>query len=197
MPKEQEAEQLEMGYKQAEIDKWNRRGNEIVNVAGFSRDGRWLWCGTNHGFRVYEWANVPRKSDAEMPSPTWSFEPESDRMLAVTQQIYLFGMSQIYSVAEAADGTAVAFAGDRCVHHLDLRTGQTRRLIEFTGDTTQAHGVHMSVDGKTLGVATRTFSFQLMRRKATYGERWTWHIWSYPRLLESAGVRCPAPIEAD
>ena len=120
-------------------------------------------------------------------------------MIAVTQHAFLFGMCRIYCVAEEADRPGVVFAGDTGrVYRMDLETGQTRALIEFTGDTTQVHGLHMSADGKTLAVATRTFSLmRFMRRKVTYGERRTWHIWSYPQLLESAGIRCPTQIEAD
>jgi hypothetical protein len=196
---EERADRLEMGYTEAQIEEEPPRGNEIVSVASFSRDGRWLWCGTDRGFRVYDWNHVPRESDAEMTAPTWVFDAGARPLIPVTPQAILFGMRRIYSVSEEHDGRGVVFAGDSgCVYRLDLKTGQTRQLIEFTGDNTQVHGLQMSTDGKTLGVATRTFSFSVLtRRKVMYGERWTWHIWSYPRLLESPCVRCPTPVEPD
>ncbi len=36
------------------------QAREPVLSVGFSRDGRWLFCGTSLGLRVYEWSAVPR-----------------------------------------------------------------------------------------------------------------------------------------
>ena len=33
-------------------------GRESVESAGFSRDGKWFWCGTTGGLRVYDWNAV-------------------------------------------------------------------------------------------------------------------------------------------
>lgn len=106
--------------------------------------------------------------------PSMSGNPEStDRTLAKElgdKHASLFGMCRIYSVAEEADGQGVVFGGDTGrIYRLDLATGQTRELIEFIGKTTQVHGLQMSTDGKSLGIATRTVPPGLCRTVAGNG----------------------------
>ncbi len=95
-------------------------GHEQVLEVGFSRDGRWMWCGTNAGLRIYEWASVPREADSDLLNPRYSFNPpaRADSQFATYIQ---------YEIVEEIDAEAVVFAGNsECLYRLDLSDGSAR-----------------------------------------------------------------------
>jgi hypothetical protein len=135
---------------------------ERVSTAGFSRDGRWLWCGTERGLRVYDWASVPRDAGSELRDPHWKYTE-----------------TFTYAVAEEVDAAGLVFGGiSGTLYRLDLTTGQTRELLKLPGDVS-IYLLTMSADGQSLGISTRTRPNSKARRK---GEKWGWQIWSYPQL---------------
>lgn len=152
------------------------QAREQVMCAGFSRDGQWLWCGTNAGLRVYQWATVPRTAGADMPSPKWGFELPS--ATSSNQGKY------VYAIAEEHDGAAIVFGGiTGRVYRLDLMTGQTRELHNL-GEQTWIMDLQISKDGNALGIATRTNALS-HKRRSWKDERAAWSVWSYPLLKRS------------
>jgi len=136
-----------------------------VFVAGFSRDRRWLWCGTSEGLRVYDWASVPREAGSELIKPHWA------DFAAYT-----------YAVAEEVDAAGLVFGGiSGTLYRLDLTTGQSRELLKLPGDVS-IYLLTMSADGQSLGISTRNRPNAKARQKdLKYG----WQIWSYPQLRDA------------
>ena len=135
---------------------------EHVADAGFSRDGRWLWCGTAAGLRVYDWASVPRAAESELTDPHWTFQA-----------------NYIFATAEEVDASGIVFGGrSGSLYRLDLKTGHGRELLKLPGDVSILR-LTMSADGQTLGISTRTRPDSETRHS---DEKWGWQIWSYPRL---------------
>jgi hypothetical protein len=144
-----------------------RQAKQGVFATGFSRNGDWLWCGTDVGLRVYRWSDVPRT-------------PGSDLMDPALQPARPFDYTKyVYTVAEEIDGSAIVFGGlSGSLIRLDLSTGETRELMKLPGDLA-IHGLTMSADGKTLGISTR--AMQQTKRKASTRE-WGWQVWDYSLL---------------
>lgn len=149
-----------------------RRGREQIGCVGFSRDGRWLWCGTNLGVRVYDWANTPRDASSEMPPPVWTFDlPAPSDWHASTW---------VWGIEEEVDARAVVFGGGTGrLYRMDLANGKVRELINIPGDT-RIINMTMSIDGNTLGIATRTPPSRL--RGQGGDDRTCWWVWSYSKL---------------
>lgn len=149
------------------------QAREQVSCVGFSRDGQWLWCGTNAGLRVYPWSAVPRQPGADMPRPQSKFELPGEPE---------FGRSRhVNAVAEEADAPAIVFGGGTGrLYRLDLSTGETRELVKLPGHVA-IYGLSMAVDGKMLGIAAH----RVPTRPRAWGpkdQRCTWDVWSYPAL---------------
>lgn len=155
------------------------QAREQVMCAGFSRDGQWLWCGTNAGLRVYEWTTVPRTAGADMPAPKWAFDLPSTS--SSNQGKY------VYAIAEEQDAAAIVFGGiTGRLYRLDLITGQTRELLNV-GKETWVLDLQTSRDGKTLGLSSRTVP-SAGKRPNWKDERGAWSVWSYPHLKQSASA---------
>ena len=123
------------------------QAREHVMCAGFSRDGRWLWCGTNAGLRVYEWATVPRTAGADMPPPKWGF--------ALAGSTPLSQSNYVYAIAEHPNAAAILFGGiTGCLYRLDLITGQVQELLNLDKET-WILDLQISRDGSALGISTR------------------------------------------
>ena len=136
-----------------------------VFAVGFSRDGRWLWCGTSEGLRVYDWASVPREAGSELIDPHWADFA-----------------ANTYAVAEEVDSAGLVFGGiSGTLYRLDLTTGQTRELLQLPGDVS-IYLLTMSADGQSLGISTRNRPNVKARQK---DKKWGWQIWSYPRLRDA------------
>lgn len=161
-------------------------GKERPGTIGFSRDARWLWCGTNEGLRVYDWSTFPREHGASTPPPTYHFELPGDGPLA--------GSKWIYAIAEEPDAPAVAFGGTTgTLYRLDLATGRVSYLIKLPGDDWIVD-LQLTPDARTLGIATQadlTRTSERPRRRSK-DDRRSWQVWSYPRLRESAQPIEPA-----
>ncbi len=160
-------------------------GRESVVCVGFSRDGKWLWCGTTSGLRVYDWNAVTRTSGSDMPAPVFSFTPPDDPPIKVTPFAYLNAQKNIHAIVEERDGKGIVFGGQSGrLFRLDLATGKTRELIRLPGELTIIRQLVMSADGKTIGLGVHTIFPPAFRSQ--HGRRWAWQIWSYPRLLGSS-----------
>jgi hypothetical protein len=148
------------------------QANESVFSAGFSRDGRWLFCSTNSGLRVYEWSRVPRVSGSNMPSPVWKFDIPRDASVYVP--------SHIHAMAEEVDASALLFACGSQINRLDLSSGETRELLRLPGNSI-VYQLAMSVDGTTLGVASRDLPLPRSARSRRTAKQY-WDVWSLARL---------------
>ncbi|MHB1768378.1 MAG: WD40 repeat domain-containing protein [Phycisphaerae bacterium] len=152
--------------------------NERVSCAGFSRDGHWLWCGTDKGLRIYKWTSVPRADWADMPDPIWSFE-------FPTRNSPGRANNYVYAVTEEVCGAAIVFGGGNGrLYRLDLSDGVTRELVKLPGER-WIIGLSMSVDGMTLGIASREVSAS-PRTRSRADNSSTWEIWSYSRLRDQS-----------
>ena len=104
------------------------QSREPTSSIGFSRDGRWLWCGGDHEIKVYEWEKVPRDAGSELHDPVWRIELPGDR------QDHRAG-NWISTIAEEVGSNAIVFAGSGgSLYRLDLGSGQLRELVKLPGD---------------------------------------------------------------
>lgn len=147
-------------------------GREQVRSVGFSRDGRWLWCGTQLGVRIYEWDLVPRNDRSDMPKPKWRFDPPHDSSS-------FFG-PQVIAIAEDVEGTAIVFGGSGRLYRLDLTTGNVKELM-LMPQHAAITGLAFSKDGRALGMATHTI--ESIQPAARRDQKFGWSIWSYEKLL--------------
>jgi hypothetical protein len=152
------------------------RGNENVMCVGFSRDGRWLYCGTNLGLRVYDWDTFPTQSGAAPPTPVWQYDPPSGG----AQHFH----GQINGIVEEADGSGIVFGGwAGKLWRLRFDTGEVRHLVSIPGGG-GVYSLAMSRDGKALAVCSH-FSRSL-KRGALLPDGFTFEVWSYARLRDAA-----------
>jgi hypothetical protein len=145
---------------------------EQVRCAGFSRDGEWLWCGTNAGLRIFRWESVADKSvSGDMPKPAWQYECPTDPAAPSSRDVL--------AIAEESGSPAVVFGGaDGRLYRFDLETGNARELAKLPGHA-RVRGLAVATDGATLGVAG---SWAPMIPAEAKDYRSTWDIWSYPLL---------------
>lgn len=147
------------------------RGNETVMCLGLSRDGRWLWCGTDKGLRVYEWPAVLAAAGDGMPPPAWAHDAARENEFGVR-----YGL--VYAAAGEPDGRGVVFGGYAGkVFRMDLATGDVWEVLSPPEDAAIV-GLALSRDGRALGVVTRPW---LVSRQRVPGDvRATWQVWAYP-----------------
>src|SRR5580765_8284502 len=101
--------------------------NEAAMSMGFSRDGRWLWCGTNIGLRVYSWADVLAAPGEDMPKPAFTSE--------LPVQLGMEFSRYIYAIAEDPTAPAILFAGGTGrIYRMDLTNGDVDELLKLPGD---------------------------------------------------------------
>lgn len=149
------------------------RGQEYVLDVGFSRDGRWMWCGTSGGLRVYEWASVPREADSDLLNPRYSFNPPAgaDSQFA----------TYIHTIVEEIDAPAIVFAGNsECLYRLDLSDGSVRVLAKLPG-VGVIRQLLMSNDGTALGLSGRAPG----PHNLSGHQKLIWNVWSYLQLRGS------------
>jgi hypothetical protein len=143
---------------------------ETVYCAGWSGDGRWLWCGTNRGVRVFEWdAILTRSGDAPPPPPRWRVD-----LPATMPNVPLTGVT---AAAVEPSGERLVFAAtDGRLSQLRFTDGQVEH---FT------HGPPVSRVFKLLFTADAS-SLGMVRQDhpgvATSGQKTFWEIWSYPKV---------------
>lgn len=148
---------------------------EQVRCAGFSRDGQWLWCGTNVGLRIFRWESVTDTSlTGEMPQPNWQYE-------CLTEPASESSGDVLAIVEEAGSGAVVFGGGGGRLYRFDLQTGNACELAKLPGHS-RVRGLAMSTDGATLGVAG-IWAPGAPAEPTDY--RSTWDIWSYPQLRQT------------
>lgn len=140
-----------------------RKANQAVTATGFSRNGEWLWCGTDVGFRIYRWSEVPRTAGSDLLEPALGPARPFD--------------GHVHAIAEEVDASAIVFSVlSGLLLRLELSTGETRELVQVPGHVA-IFGLTMSADGKTLGLTTQ--ATQVTGRNA---RKWTWQVWDYSLL---------------
>jgi hypothetical protein len=169
------------GETEQSLDDEPPMGKESVTSVGFSRDGKWLWCGTTNGLRVYDWTTVTGTTGTDMPAARFRFTPPDEPPIKLTPYGDIDVPKFIRAIVEEPDAKGILFGGSNSrLYRLDLSTGATRELIRLPGETTSVEQLAISPDGKTLGVAVHTVFLSPYFRNA--GQRWAWQIWSYPGL---------------
>lgn len=148
------------------------QAKEGVIHVDFSRDGRWLFCSTGFGLRVYEWSNIPRTAGANMPSPVWRFD--------ISRYASLYVPGHIHAMAEEVDVSALIFACGSKLNRMDLSSGETRELLQLPGNVT-IYRLLMSLDGTKLGIASRDLTPPGAGRSRRAAKQY-WEVWSLPQL---------------
>lgn len=148
------------------------QAREPVLSVGFSRDGRWLFCSTGLGLRVYEWSAVPRTTGANMPLAVWRYDVPRDA------SVYVPG--HIHAMTEEVDARALLFACGSKIYRMDLSSGETRELLQLPGNST-VYQLQVSQDGATLGVASRDLALSATGRSRRAAKQY-WEVWSLSRL---------------
>src|SRR5207248_4615973 len=95
-----------------------RQANENVMCAGFTRDGKHLWCGTDLGLRVYDWAAVQAApANDAMPKPIFSYSPISAKASGTSDSL-------VYAAVEVPGKNALLFGGyAEKICQMDLTSG--------------------------------------------------------------------------
>jgi hypothetical protein len=156
--------------KQGRLPPTPAQSKEAVMSLGISRDGKWLWCGTNVGLRVYNWADVLAAGE-DMPKPAFTAELPMQSITPLPKYIY--------AIAEDPTSPAIVFAGGTGrIYRMDLTSGQVDELIKLPGDW-WIISLAFSTDGQALGVASRTTPTD---GQAVRDQKMSWEIWSYPAL---------------
>jgi hypothetical protein len=147
---------------------------ERPHCIGFSRDGRWFWCGTDKGLSVYECGKMLGPDGVRLPEPTWRFDP----LHAMKSDI----SHQVLATVEETDGAAVIFGtGSGYILRMSLETGVVRELIKIPGEASVS-GLSLSGDGDVLAVT----SFSAWEPRARGKPFTSMQIWSYSTLLAKA-----------
>ncbi len=107
------------------------QGKERVACLACSADGRFVFCATNEGVRVYDWEGFQAATEST-PPPVFTAEAE-----AVSVEIG-YGMTSahrnIYTLAHDAGGNRLLFGGlDGRVRYLDLATGRGGTFLDPPG----------------------------------------------------------------
>ncbi|HEV8607152.1 MAG TPA: hypothetical protein VGQ99_17565 [Tepidisphaeraceae bacterium] len=146
-------------------------GQENPACVGFSNDGRWLFCGTDRGMRVYDWQTVINTPKNERPQPKW----KHDSPALETGQSLDF----VYSLASEPNGTGVLFGGlSGIVFRMDLSTGTTMQLFTMP-DEVPVMSMLFSADGAVLA----TTCFPGIKRNARRPDtRQILRLWDYLAL---------------
>jgi WD40 repeat protein len=148
--------------------------NELVMCVGFTSDGRWLYCGTNAGLRVYDWQTFPRETGSDAPAPAWQFSPPGSGERDHNRQIN--------AVVEDPDGKGLVFAGwSGDLFRLDLTTGEVRKLISIPGGG-GVWSLALSKSGEVLAVSSQ-FSGRLSKQTLLPDSR-AFEVWDLKRLSE-------------
>src|SRR5665213_2273072 len=146
-----------------------RRGNETAMTAGFSRDGRWMWCGTDKGLHVYEWSSVAGATGEQMPPAVWSYAAGAGEPSARA--------TMVYAAIEEPGGNALVFGGlAGQLWRLDLATGQARELAALP-DGGAIISLCISRDASAIGICSRPALGDT--HAVAQDERAVWQIWSY------------------
>jgi hypothetical protein len=147
-------------------------GIEEPGCIGFSRDGRFFWCCTNVGLRIYEWESL---ASGAIRKPRW--------FIKLHDQLPNRWQKQVTAVAEEFEGDGIVFgtfAGK--LARFDLCTGELFKLAAMpTGGCIQK--AFFSVDGKTLAVYS-DHSTQKGPRSVPKHTR-SWEIIDYVKLRDS------------
>lgn len=152
-----------------------RQPNQIVHCAAFSRDGKWLFCGTDRGFYALLWDSVPRQAGADLVEVTWKCEFQGRDEFGCPDSVW--------AIAEELDSPAVVFGGSAGrLYRLELESGQLRELVKLPGEAWIVD-LAMSADGAALGAAVMSMPFSEAARK--HHERTpSWQVWSYAKLRD-------------
>ena len=177
-----EAMERQMQELRTQIAQWAKgiipeappQSNTTVWCVTFSRDGRWLLCGTDGAIHVYDWTKVPREAGSDLVEPTiqceipdFSEDPNS--------------RSRVWAIAEEVDSAGVVFGGSTGrLYRLDLESGRLRELVKLAGEAWVVD-LFMSADGATLGAVVLTMPFSESAR-IRHERTAAWEVWSYTRL---------------
>jgi WD40 repeat protein len=152
------------------------QSTELVMCVGFSRDGQFLYCGTNRGLRVYAWDSFPRGPDSVTPAPVWQYSPRAESGQEFHQQVN--------AIVEDVDGSGLVFGGwSGKIARLDLRTGEVQPLVSLPGDG-GIHSLAISRGGEALAVSS-SFSRRL-NQGTVLPDMNTLEVFAHTRLRESA-----------
>jgi hypothetical protein len=146
------------------------QGKEKPFKVGFAGKGRWLWCATDMGMRVYEWPAVVSMGD-ELPQPIAEYSPAA---------IHESGMSQsyVYAVVEAADDELVFGGLNGVVYRMRLPKGEVTELLSPPAGGAILQ-MAMSADKKALGVMSIP-GFPNPDGGAKQAN--VWEVWSYANV---------------
>ena len=152
-----------------------RESVEAVRAFGFSRDGRWVWCGTDDGLRVFDRATLPL-ADGPMPAPRYRFDLPPTLPPAPTA---------IHAIEEDPSADAVLFGGGGGrVYRMDLETGDVVRLLVTPPGGCGVVDLALSADRSALAVASHRQRQPTRTRPAAFVL--AVDLWDYQRLLADA-----------
>jgi hypothetical protein len=154
-------------------------GRERPFKVGFAMDGRWFWCTTDKGLRVYDWQAVLTAGE-NMPPTTYEFEPKGESEFSQH-------LSYIYSAGEVSGDDALVFGGlSEVLYRMSLTTGEVSELLR-PPEGGAIMQVAVTVDGKSLGLATRP-GFPDSRGDPSK-QSTVWQVWSCSKLLEKLDAK--------
>jgi WD40 repeat protein len=163
---------------------------EQPGCVGFSRDGRFFWCGTNVGLRIYEWEALSSQSNRK-----------SRWLLRLRDTLPSFVDKQVTAIAQESDGAGIVFgtfAGK--LARFCLQTGELYKLADLPGGG-EVQQLMFSADGTMLAVGSDKETRKGPRSMPKHAQ--AWEIWDYRKLRDSgvflsrAEKKLPAPSTED
>lgn len=146
---------------------------ESIISLGVSGDGRWLWCGTDKGLRVFDWSTAVMEPTETMPDAVHAFEA------AATSETGL-PRGCIYTTAEQIGADAILFGGlSGALCRMDLQTGQVEQLLALP-EQAALFQVVCSADGAAIGTVSSPGFPDVTGRGVDCA---VWAIWSAEELL--------------
>jgi len=156
------------------------QGSDHLAVAEFSPDGRWLFCGTDQGVRVLDWASISNSAE-DNPSPIYATAPEPASVMDGRE---VGGKNDVYALAYDRVGNRLLYAGlAGTIGFVNLADGRCGTLLGISG-APAILSLHLSCDCTGLccickpGFAERSIS----KHKPALLQ-----IWNYSALNERAG----------
>jgi hypothetical protein len=152
---------------------------EQPGCVGFSRDGRFFWCGTNVGLRIYDWESLSTQASRKS---RWLLRLRDKLPSSVGQQVT--------AIAEEPDGAGIVFgtfAGK--LARFDMNTGDLYKLADLPGGG-EIETLMFSADGTMLAVGSDKETRKGPRSMPDHAR--AWEIWDYGKLRESGVFRVRA-----
>ena len=158
------------------------QGSERPFAMQFSPSGRYLFCATSAGCRVYEWSEIWESvghGNQQMPAPV--FAPSLGPSSRTTHEGEVHSQGYVYALALDARAERLLFGGlTGSIAYLDLGSGLSGTLAELPGRPVIS-GLVLSADGTALACSVQPGFFE----RGVHRRPPELQIWNYQALADA------------